>query len=254
MSRRFAGKAAIVTGAAGGIGRAIAERLRRDGAAVCALDLSEAVLGFERSADTMALVCDVTVGDAVQSAVEACVRRFGGLDVLVSNAGNFPPSEALDAIDDAAWQRCLDLNLTSHMKVMRAAVPFLELGIDPSVVVVASKNVPAPGPGAAAYSASKAALTQLSRVAALELAPKGVRVNMLHPDKVFDTGLWSDEKIRLRAAHYGLEVERYKRSNLLGVEVMSADVAALAAAMAGPTFRTTTGAQVPVDGGNDRVI
>lgn len=248
------GKVALVTGAAGGIGRAIAERLRRDGAAVCVFDVSDAVLSFGGEADTLALVADATDSAAVQAAVEACVQRFGGLDILVSNAGNFPPSEALDAIDDASWQRCIDLNLSSHMKVLRAATPFLVLGVDPAVVVVASKNVPAPGPGAAAYSSAKAALTQLARVAALELAPKGVRVNMLHPDKVFDTGLWSDEKIRLRAAHYGLEVERYKRSNLLGVEVLSADVAALAAAMAGPIFRTTTGAQVPVDGGNDRVI
>lgn len=248
------GKVALVTGAAGGIGRAIAEKLRKDGAAVCVFDVSDAVLSFGGKADTLALVADATDSAAVQAAVEACVQRFGGLDILVSNAGNFPPSEALDAIDDESWQRCIDLNLSSHMKVLRAATPFLALGIDPAVIVVASKNVPAPGPGAAAYSSAKAALTQLSRVAALELAPKGVRVNMLHPDKVFDTGLWSDEKIRLRAAHYGLEVERYKRSNLLGVEVLSADVAALAAAMAGPVFRTTTGSQVPVDGGNDRVI
>jgi rhamnose utilization protein RhaD (predicted bifunctional aldolase and dehydrogenase)/NAD(P)-dependent dehydrogenase (short-subunit alcohol dehydrogenase family) len=248
------GKVALVTGAAGGIGRAIADKLRRDGAAVCVFDVSDAVLSFGGKADTLALVADATDSDAVRGVVEACVRQFGGLDILVSNAGNFPPSEALDAIDDASWQRCIDLNLTSHMKVLRAATPYLALGIDPAVVVVASKNVPAPGPGAAAYSSAKAALTQLSRVAALELATKGVRVNMLHPDKVFDTGLWSDEKIRLRAAHYGLDVERYKRSNLLGVEVLSADVAALAAAMAGPVFRTTTGAQVPVDGGNDRVI
>lgn len=250
----LSGKVALVTGAAGGIGRAIADKLRKDGAAVCVFDVSDAVLSFGGKADTLALLTDATDSAAVKAAVEACVQHFGGLDILVSNAGNFPPSEALDAIDDEAWQRCIDLNLTSHMKVLRAATPYLALGIDPAVVVVASKNVPAPGPGAAAYSSAKAALTQLSRVAALELAPKGIRVNMLHPDKVFDTGLWSDEKIRLRAAHYGLEVERYKRSNLLGVEVLSADVAALAAAMAGPVFRTTTGSQVPVDGGNDRVI
>ena len=116
------------------------------------------------------------------------------------------------------------------------------------------KKKAAPGPGAAAYSASKAATTQLARVAALELAPKGVRVNLLHPDKVFDTELWSDEKIRLRAEHYGMTVEQYKRSNLLGVEVTTADVAQIAAAVVGPGFRSCTGAQIPVDGGNERVI
>jgi NAD(P)-dependent dehydrogenase (short-subunit alcohol dehydrogenase family) len=105
-----------------------------------------------------------------------------------------------------------------------------------------------------AYSAAKAGLTQLARVAALELARDGVRVNVIHPDKVFDTNLWDADKISARAAHYGLTVDEYKRLNLLQVEVRAAQVGALAAAMAGPLFASTTGAQVPIDGGNDRVI
>ncbi|KAB2964654.1 MAG: SDR family oxidoreductase, partial [Thermoanaerobaculia bacterium] len=111
-----------------------------------------------------------------------------------------------------------------------------------------------PGPGAAAYSASKAALTQLARVAALELAPRGVRVNVLHPDNVFDTALWTPALLAERAARYGLTVEQYKRRNLLRCEVRAADVGALAAALASDLFRVTTGAQIPVDGGSDRVI
>src|SRR6185295_19231207 len=87
------------------------------------------------------------------------------------------------------------------------------------VVVIASKNVPAPGPGAAAYSASKAAVTQLARVAALEWAPDHIRVNMVHPDAVFDTGMWTRDLLEQRAAHYGMPIEEYKRRNLLGVEV-----------------------------------
>jgi len=117
-----------------------------------------------------------------------------------------------------------------------------------------SKNVAAPGPGAAAYSASKAALTQLARVAALEWAGQGVRVNVLHPDAVFDTGIWSEEVLAARAAHYGLSVEEYKRKNLLGVELESRDVAELAAVVLGPVFAKVTGAQIPIDGGNERVI
>jgi rhamnose utilization protein RhaD (predicted bifunctional aldolase and dehydrogenase)/NAD(P)-dependent dehydrogenase (short-subunit alcohol dehydrogenase family) len=253
-SKALEGKIALVTGAASGIGAAIASELRAQGAAVCALDVKESVLESFRGADVLPIVCDVTDAGAIDAAVERCARTFGGLDALISNAGNFPPSERIDAIDDARWSSTFDLNASSHMRAMRAAIPFLERAIDPAIVVIASRNVPAPGPGAAAYSASKAALTQLARVAALELAPKGVRVNMLHPDKVFDTELWSDEKIALRARNYGLSIEQYRRSNLLGVEVRSADVAALACAMVGPLFRTTTGAQVPVDGGSDRVV
>lgn len=248
------GRVALVTGGATGIGRATALELRRQGAAVCVLDLKPSVAETFDAPDALGLVCDVTDAAQVDDAVRRCVRAFGGLDILVSNAGNFPKSERIAEIDDAHWTHTLDLNLSGHMRVLRAATPFLELGVDPSVLVVASRNVPAPGPGAAAYSTSKAALTQLARVAALELGPRGVRVNLLHPDKIFDTELWSDEKIALRAQHYGLSIDDYKRNNLLGVEILSADVAAIACAMVGPLFRVTTGAQIPVDGGNDRVI
>ena len=122
------------------------------------------------------------------------------------------------------------------------------------VVVIGSKNVPAPGPGAAAYSASKAALTQLARVAALEWGADGIRVNVVHPNAVFDTGIWTEEVLRSRAASYGLSLEEYRRNNVLRVEVTSRDVAELAAELCGPLFARTTGAQIPVDGGNERVI
>ena len=94
--------------------------------------------------------------------------------------------------------------LLSAMRVLRASVDYLKYGIDSAVVIVGSKNVPAPGPGAAAYSAAKAGLTQLARVAALELAPHGIRVNTVHPNAVFDTAIWTEEVLAGRAAHYGL--------------------------------------------------
>lgn len=122
------------------------------------------------------------------------------------------------------------------------------------MVVIGSKNVPAPGPGAAAYSASKAALNQLARVAALEWGMDGIRINTLHPNAVFDTGVWTEEVLQSRARHYGLTVEEYKTNNLLKVEITSHDVAELAAAMCGHLFSKTTAAQVPIDGGNERVI
>src|SRR5678810_129630 len=93
------------------------------------------------------------------------------------------------------------------------------------VVVIGSKNVAAPGRGAVAYSASKAALTQLARVAALEWAQDRIRVNVVHPDAVFDTALWTTELLAERAARAGVDVETYKRRNLLGLEITSADVA-----------------------------
>lgn len=249
----LAGQVALVTGAASGIGKATLEALQAAGAAVCGVDIQPDIVSIDGPTG-LGVVADVTDSAAVNAAVDACVARFGGLDFVVSNAGNFPPSEPVEDIRDESWTRTLDLNLTAHMKVLRAASRYLPSGVDPAVVVIASRNVPAPGPGVGAYSASKAALTQLARVAALELAPTGVRVNVLHPDKVFDTDLWDDTNLALRAEHYGLTIDEYKRNNMLQREVRAADVAALAVAMLGPLFRCTTGAQVPVDGGNDRVI
>jgi rhamnose utilization protein RhaD (predicted bifunctional aldolase and dehydrogenase)/NAD(P)-dependent dehydrogenase (short-subunit alcohol dehydrogenase family) len=248
------GKIAIVSGAASGIGKACVEALAAQGAAVTALDINPAIQETFRSSQIQGLVCDVTDSTALQAAVESTVRRFGGLDIIVCNAGIFPSSQTIEAMDEAAWARSLDLNLTSHQRLMQYSIPYLKLGIDPAIVIIASKNVPAPGPGAGAYSVAKAGLTQLGRVAALELGPLGIRVNMLHPNAVFDTGIWTPEVLAKRAASYGISVEEYKKNNLLKTEITSHDVAALVCALAGPLFGKTTGAQVPIDGGNDRVI
>ncbi len=250
----FAGKVALITGAASGIGRASAEALHRAGAAVVATDIDERVAGLFAGTDRLGLVVDATDRGAVEASVRSAVRRFGGLDVLVSNAGLFPPSRLLEEMSDEVWRSSLDLNLTSHLHLMRAAVPFLRRGFDPSVVIVASKNVPAPGAGAGAYSVAKAGLTQLARVAAIELGGAGIRVNVLHPHAVFDTGAWSPEIVAERARHYGITEEAYRKNNLLGVELTSEDVARAVVAFAGPTFSKTTGAQVPLDGGSDRIV
>jgi NAD(P)-dependent dehydrogenase (short-subunit alcohol dehydrogenase family) len=147
------------------------------------------------------------------------------------------------------------VNVDAVATLFASLHPLLALSpVGGRVAVIGSKNVPAPGRGAAAYSASKAALTQLSRIAALEWAPAGIRVNLVHPDAVFDTGLWTDQLVAERAERYGLTVEEYKRRNLLGAEVRSADVGAVVAALCGDTFRVTTGAQIPIDGGNERVV
>ena len=250
----FRGKVALVTGAASGIGAASVEALLARGAVVAALDINAAITGRFPAASVLAMVCDMTDPSAVRAAVEATVRQFGGLDIVVSNAGIFPPSQPIETMDAAIWNQSLELNLSSHQRLIQEATPYLKNGIDASVILVASKNVPAPGPGAAAYSVAKAGLTQLARVAALELGGDAIRVNVLHPNAVFDTAIWTDDVLRKRAASYGLSVEAYKTNNVLGCEVTSRHVAELACAMAGKLFVCTTGAQLPVDGGNERVI
>ena len=248
------GKVAVVTGAASGIGKACVQRLHAQGAVVTALDINPDVLQMFSQQGIAGLVCDVTDEDGIKNSIEETVRRFGGLDIVVSNAGIFPASEFIARMKSEVWQKSLDINLSSHQILLKHAIEYLSLGIDPTVVIIASKNVPAPGPGASAYSVAKAGLTQLARVAALELGSTGIRVNVIHPNQVFDTAIWTSEVLENRAHHYGLSVEEYKTNNLLKVEINSCDVADLVCTMAGPVFFKTTGAQVAIDGGNERVI
>lgn len=252
----FGGEIALVTGAASGIGRACVEALLKRGAAVIGLDIDPNVVTWAGARpDYVGLPCDVTSAEAIARALEAGARAYGGLDMLILNAGVFPAGTPIEKLGLEQWRSVFSVNLDANLTLMRECYPLLKLApMGGRVVVIGSKNVAAPGPGAAAYSASKAALTQLARVAALEWGDAGIRVNTLHPNAVFDTGLWTEEVLKARAESYGLSVEAYKRNNVLQTEVRSADVGELAAELCGPVFAKTTGAQVPIDGGNDRVI
>ena len=253
-SKDFEGNIAIVTGAANGIGKATTKALLDKGAVIAALDIDPSIKNLSDDEKILGIECDMTDEKAVRESVESVVREFGGLDLVVSNAGIFPSSENITEISSESWSRSLDINLTSHQFLLKATVPYLKNGYEPSVIFVASKNVVAPGPGAASYSVAKAGLTQLARVAALELGSLGIRVNVIHPNAVFDTSIWSDDLIKERAEKYNMSVIEYKTNNLLKTEICSDDVANLICAMAGNAFLKTTGAQIPIDGGNDRVI
>ncbi|HYF34681.1 MAG TPA: bifunctional aldolase/short-chain dehydrogenase [Prosthecobacter sp.] len=248
------GKVALVTGCAAGIGFACAESLAEQGATVIGLDLNPDIVAIMAQIGAVGKVVNLTDDAAVEEAVAETVRSFGGLDIVVSNAGIFTAGQYLEDLEQSNWDKALAVNLTSHQKLMRCTIPFLKQGVDASFIFVGSRNVKAPGPGAASYSCSKAALTQLCRVASLELAPHRVRCNIIHPDAVFDTKLWTPEALQRSAERYGMTVEEYKTKNLMKVEIKSKDIGNMVSAMAGPLFLKVTGAQIPVDGGNDRVI
>ncbi|HEY5079895.1 MAG TPA: bifunctional aldolase/short-chain dehydrogenase [Opitutaceae bacterium] len=249
------GEVALVTGAASGIGFACVEALLRKGAAVVGLDVNRSVLAQLGQAAFHGIACDLTDEAAVGAALEEAVGTFGGLDMLILNAGIFPGSKPIGELGSDTWRKVMAVNLDASFAMMRECHPLLKLAPRGGrVVVIGSKNVPAPGPGAAAYSASKAAVNQLARVAALEWGADRIRVNSIHPNMVFDTALWTPEILESRARHYGMTLADYRTNNVLKVEVTSRDVAALAAELCGPLFAKTTGAQIPVDGGNERVI
>ncbi len=254
-SPEFTGEVAIVTGAASGIGKACVASLLKRGAAVVGLDLNPAITDLFKTGSFHGIQCDVTSETQLKSSLETAINTFGGIDMLVLNAGVFPASERIDSLKTKDWQRVMNINLDANFIIMREAYPFLKLAPRRGrVVIIGSKNVAAPGPGAAAYSASKAALNQLARVAALEWGKDGIRVNSVHPNAVFDTGIWTDDVLAARAKNYGLSLEEYKKNNILKTEINSNDVSELAVELCGTLFSKTTGAQVPVDGGNDRVI
>ena len=251
----LAGAVAVVTGAASGIGRACAEALLACGVAVAGVDLSPEIETCFTGPAWRGVVADVTDAGAIQAALKETVESFGGVDIAVVSAGIFGPSTPIAKLTDDEWRSVLSINVDSVARLLRVLHPLLSrAAIGGRVVVIGSRNVAAPGPGVAAYSASKAALTQLSRVAALEWAGDGIRVNLVHPDGVFDTRLRTPEMIAARAREYGVDVETYRRRNLLRTEVTSADVARAVVAFCNDTFAMTTGAQIPIDGGNERVV
>lgn len=251
----FTGEVALVTGAVTGIGRACVDSLLARGACVVALDIQSDIEQLYQRPDFLGITCDVTDEQAVATALERTVRQFGGLDMLILNAGIFPGGCGIAELTLSQWRKVMDINLDANLSLLGKAHAYLKRAPNGGrIVVMGSKNVPAPGPGAAAYSSAKAALNQLARVAALEWGKDNIRINSLHPNAVFDTAIWTPEILEARARHYGMTVEEYKTNNLLQTKITAHDVAELAAEMCGPLFAKTTAAQLPVDGGNDRVV
>ena len=254
-SLEFEGQVVLITGGASGIGKACVESFLNRGAAVLAVDISNSINAINNNQNYLGLVCDLTDENAIKKTIERGVNYFGGVDMIVLNAGIFPKGKKVADIDSKEWSDVFSINLDSNLTLLREIFPILKKSYSQGrVVIIGSKNVSAPGPGAAAYSASKAALNQLMRVLSIEWGEYGIRLNTLHPNAVFDTGIWTEEVLLSRASHYGISVDEYKRNNLLRVEIQSKDVSELAAEMCGKLFSKTTAAQIPVDGGNERVI
>lgn len=261
--KSLAGRVALVTGGAGGIGRAIATRLLSEGACVMLIDIDQQALARATEdlqarfgADSVVpCQADVTDEGAVEAGLDSVVLRFGGLDILVSNAG-IASAAPYEDTDLALWNRNIAVLATGYFLVSRAAYRMmLRQALPASMVFVGSKNALAASANAAAYCTAKAAELHLARCLALEGAPRGIRVNVVNPDAVLrGSKIWSSEWRAERAEAYNLEegeLESFYRSrSLLKREVYPEDVAEAVYFFASDLSAKSTGNVLNVDAGN----
>ena len=259
----LAGQVALVTGAAGAIGFGICRQLVGAGAHVLVSDLDAARCeAAARELDpkgrglALPLVMDVTDEGSVGSGMASACRLYGGLDVVVLNAGIAHVS-ALESLEAPDFRRVLDVNLVGYFLVLREAARLMRRqGLGGNIIVNSSKNVFGPGADFGAYSASKAGGHQLAKVAALELAAAGIRVNLINADAVFGhpqrpSGLWQEvgpARARSRGLEPGALQEYYRNRNLLKA-IVTPEHVGNAVVFFASNLTPTTGATLPVDGG-----
>lgn len=184
MDWELDGRAVIVTGAGRGIGRTIAESFVAAGARVAALDVAaESVADYDGMPGSLGLAVDVRDSTSVRSAIDAVADRFGGIDVVVNNAG-INAEGRIEELEEAAWQRCFDVNVTGVFRVTQAAIPHLKRSAHGRVINAASFAAIVPSVGSAAYAASKAAVVQFTQVLAGELGPWNVTANAYAPGMI----------------------------------------------------------------------
>ncbi|MBI3969621.1 MAG: bifunctional rhamnulose-1-phosphate aldolase/short-chain dehydrogenase [Chloroflexi bacterium] len=265
--KELARRIAFVTGGAGAIGRAIADRFAREGAQVVVADLDGEAA--HATADTLNrrhgaaqahwVRLDVADQESVVAAFEETVRHFGGIDVVVSSAG-YASSYPIEDLSVEEWRRTMDVLLTGYFLVAREAVKVMRLQaangwtLGGSIVFIASKAGLAPARNAAAYATAKAGELHLARCLAEEAGPDGIRVNSILPDAIIrGSGLWAGQWGQARAAAHGVPVEdlegHYRQRNALKVAVSGEDVAEAALFFASDRAAKTTGAVLGVDGG-----
>lgn len=261
--KSLAGRVAFVTGGAGGIGRATAERLLGEGACVVLADIDDEALKaahddfatrYTADAVRSAQLNVTNEADVIASYTETSVE-FGGVDILVSNAG-IASSAPIETTELSMWTRNIDILATGYFLVSREAFRlFRRQKIGGNVVFVASKNGLAASPNASAYCAAKAAEIHLARCLALEGAEAGIRVNTVNPDAVLrGSKIWNGEWREQRAASSNLQVdeleEHYRKRSLLKLNVLPEDIAEAVYFLASDASAKSTGNIINVDAGN----
>jgi rhamnulose-1-phosphate aldolase/alcohol dehydrogenase len=257
------GKIALVTGAAGGIGAATATRLAAAGACVMLTDRDEAALETTREQMAIAFgkdviraaVCDVTKEDEVTAAFDAAALEFGGLDILVANAG-LASSAPIEQTTLELWRKNYDVLVEGTFLNARAAFPLMKFQRSGSIIIIGSKNALAATPNASAYASAKAAVVHLGRCLALEGADHGIRVNVVNPDAVIrGSRIWDGDWRKERAGAYGIDPgdeleDFYRKRSMLKLNVLPEDIAEAVYFFASDASAKSTANIINVDAGN----
>ncbi|MBL0768520.1 bifunctional rhamnulose-1-phosphate aldolase/short-chain dehydrogenase [Sphingopyxis sp. DHUNG17] len=260
------GKIALVTGGAGGIGAATAARLLADGACVLLADrdadaLAEVCDSFGRRFGHDPIrkaICDVTDPEAIKAAVDMCAREFGGLDILVANAG-IASSAPIEGTSIELWRKNYAVLADGYFLTARAAFPLLRTMRGQggsSIVFIGSKNALVAATNASAYASAKAAANHLARCLALEGAADGIRVNVVNPDAVIKgSRIWSGEWRKERAGAHGIDAgealeQHYRERSMLRRDVLPEDIAEAVYFLASEMSAKSTGNMINVDAGN----
>jgi NAD(P)-dependent dehydrogenase (short-subunit alcohol dehydrogenase family) len=248
VDKALAGSIVAITGGGGAIGAAAARAFAAQGAEVAVLDVDNAKAeAIAKTVKGEAVACNVTDPASVTAAFDQVVLRFGGLDILVSNAGA-AWSGRIGEVDEAVLRQSFELNFYGHQRCAQAAVGiFREQGNGGCLLFNISKQALNPGPDFGPYGAPKAAALFLAKQYALDYGAEGIRSNAVNADRI-RSGLLTDELIAARSTARGLSEKDYMSGNLLGQEVTADDVAAAFVSLA--LAKKTTGAILTVDGGN----
>lgn len=257
------GKVALVTGAAGGIGAATARRLAAEGACVMLTDRDSEVLEATREQMTnvfgkdfiRAAVCDVTQEDEVKAAFDYAAVEFGGIDILVANAG-LASAAPIEETTLELWRKNYDVLVEGTFLNARAAFPLMKLQGGGSIIIIGSKNALAATPNASAYASAKAAAVHFARCLALEGAEHGIRVNVVNPDAVIrGSRIWDGDWRKERAGAYGIDSgdeleDFYRERSILKLNVLPEDIAEAVYFFASDASAKSTGNIINVDAGN----